>query len=79
MAAFEDTLTATSTAYAPWYVIPADHKWIARAVVSAIVVHAIDSLDLRIRRWTSSGSRDWRLPGSNCWLSKTHQVAITAW
>ncbi len=47
MKAFEDAITATSTRWAPWYAIPADDKWIARAAVSAIIARAIDSLGLR--------------------------------
>ena len=47
MAAFEDTITATSTKRATWYVIPADHKWIGRAIVSAAIADAIGSLDLK--------------------------------
>ena len=47
MAAYEDALTATSTDWAPWYVIPADHKWITRAVVADIVTTAIRELDLK--------------------------------
>jgi PPK2 family polyphosphate:nucleotide phosphotransferase len=47
MAAYEDALGATSTAWAPWYVIPADHKWVTRAVVADIVTTAIRELDLR--------------------------------
>jgi len=46
MAAYEEAIGATSTEWAPWYVIPADDKWLARAAVSAIVSHAIDHLDL---------------------------------
>jgi PPK2 family polyphosphate:nucleotide phosphotransferase len=48
MKAFEDTITATSTKWAPWYVVPADHKWIARATVSAVIKHGIKSLNLGI-------------------------------
>ncbi|HEX5166599.1 MAG TPA: polyphosphate kinase 2 family protein [Thermomicrobiales bacterium] len=44
--AFEDALTKTSTPWAPWYVIPADHKWITHAVVGGIIVNAIESLNL---------------------------------
>ena len=47
MKAFDDAITATSTPWAPWHVIPADHKWIARALVSAIVSHDIEALDLK--------------------------------
>jgi PPK2 family polyphosphate:nucleotide phosphotransferase len=34
ISAFEDALTATSTAWAPWYVIPADHWWLTQALVA---------------------------------------------
>ena len=44
--AYEDALTATSTTWAPWYVVPADHKHALRALVGGIIVHAIDTLDL---------------------------------
>jgi PPK2 family polyphosphate:nucleotide phosphotransferase len=42
--AFEDALTATSTDWAPWYVIPADRKYVARALVADIIVRAINDL-----------------------------------
>jgi len=44
--AYEDALTATSTDWAPWFVVPADHKYALRALVGGIIVHAIDALDL---------------------------------
>ncbi len=44
---YEDAITATSTRWAPWYVIPADQKWIARAAVSAIISHQIEALGLK--------------------------------
>jgi len=47
MAAYEDALQATSTRWAPWYVIPADSKWVTRAVVADIVTAAIRDLDLK--------------------------------
>jgi PPK2 family polyphosphate:nucleotide phosphotransferase len=46
MDAFEQAITATSTPWAPWYVIPADHKPITRALVARLLVRAIDELDL---------------------------------
>jgi PPK2 family polyphosphate:nucleotide phosphotransferase len=46
MQAFEDAITATSTDWAPWYVIPADHKHVMQAMVAAILVDTIHSLDL---------------------------------
>lgn len=47
MEAYENALGATSTDWAPWYVIPADHKWISRALVAKIVTTTIDGLDLK--------------------------------
>ncbi len=44
--AFEDMLSATSTKWAPWYVIPADSKWVSRTLVADILVDGIKSLDL---------------------------------
>jgi PPK2 family polyphosphate:nucleotide phosphotransferase len=46
MDAFEDAITATSTEWAPWYVVPADHKWVARTAVAAVVARAIHDLGL---------------------------------
>ncbi len=46
MRAFEDALNATSTQYAPWYVIPADHKWAMRAAVADIVSTTISGMGL---------------------------------
>ena len=47
MAAYEDAITATSTEWAPWYVVPADHKHVMQALTVAILVDTIESLDLR--------------------------------
>ena len=44
--AYEDALSATSTKKAPWYIIPADRKPFARAVVAEIIVEAINGLNL---------------------------------
>jgi PPK2 family polyphosphate:nucleotide phosphotransferase len=46
MAAYEDALGATSTEWAPWYVVPADRKWVTRAVVADIVTSTLQGLDL---------------------------------
>ncbi len=43
--AFSEMLTHTSTDWAPWYVIPSDHKWFARIAVGAVLVHALVELD----------------------------------
>jgi PPK2 family polyphosphate:nucleotide phosphotransferase len=46
MAAYEAALTATSTEWAPWRVVPADHKWVAHTLIASALVDAIESLDL---------------------------------
>ena len=46
MQTYEDVLCETSTKWAPWYVIPADHKWVTRAVVAAIITSTIRGLNL---------------------------------
>jgi polyphosphate kinase 2 (PPK2 family) len=47
MQAYEDMIRHTATEHAPWYVVPADHKWFTRMVVAAAVIETLDSLDLR--------------------------------
>lgn len=47
MRAYEDTIRATATADAPWYVVPADNKWFTRAVVGAAIIETLASLNLR--------------------------------
>jgi len=44
--AFAEALAATSHQHAPWYVIPADHKWFVRALVADIIVDALKGLNL---------------------------------
>jgi PPK2 family polyphosphate:nucleotide phosphotransferase len=50
--AYEDALSATSTEWAPWYIVPADNKWITRAVVADVVTSAIRGLDLKYPEMT---------------------------
>ena len=44
--AFEDAITATSTPWAPWHVIPADHWWVAQALAASVLTEKLRSLDL---------------------------------
>jgi hypothetical protein len=46
MAAYQEMIRETSTDYAPWYVVPADHKHVAWLVVSAAINEALDRLKL---------------------------------
>lgn len=46
MEAYEDMLEETSTPWAPWYVVPADRKWVRNYVVTDVVVRALEDLKL---------------------------------
>ncbi|WP_165074147.1 polyphosphate kinase 2 family protein [Paludisphaera rhizosphaerae] len=45
MKAYEEAIDATSTKWAPWHVVPADHKWAARAIVAHTIARAVQELD----------------------------------
>ena len=45
MAAYQDLIRKTSTKEAPWIVVPADHKWFARLLVSAALIEALEKID----------------------------------
>src|ERR1700693_483347 len=49
-AVYQDIVRHTSTARAPWYVVPADHKWFARVVIGSAIISALETLDLRFPR-----------------------------
>jgi PPK2 family polyphosphate:nucleotide phosphotransferase len=53
--AYEKTITATSTSWAPWYVVPADHKYAGRALVGGILTHVIEGLDLHVPELDDAG------------------------
>lgn len=44
--AYEEALSATSTPYAPWYVLPADNKWFTRLAIAAIMYRTVEDLNL---------------------------------
>jgi len=46
-AGFQEMFRKTSTDWAPWYVIPADHKWFSRVAVADIIVQQLESLGLQ--------------------------------
>ncbi|MFO0873287.1 MAG: polyphosphate kinase 2 family protein [Phycisphaerales bacterium] len=54
MAAYEKAMGATSTSWAPWFVVPADHKWITRVLVGRIITRAIASMKLEPPRVSSA-------------------------
>jgi len=49
-AVYQDIVRHTSTSHAPWYVVPADHKWFARVVIGSVINATLEKLDLRFPR-----------------------------
>jgi len=53
--AYEDALSKTSTQWAPWHIVPADHKWYRDYVVGSIIVDALERLHLKYPKTDLSG------------------------
>jgi PPK2 family polyphosphate:nucleotide phosphotransferase len=47
MQAYEDLLSKTSTNHAPWYIIPANHKWYRDLLISSILVETLEGLNMK--------------------------------
>jgi PPK2 family polyphosphate:nucleotide phosphotransferase len=60
MAAYEELIRETSTPEAPWFVVPADHKWFARIVVAAALVQGLEALDLQYPKITGKALKGLR-------------------
>jgi len=58
MEAYEDMIQHTATEEAPWYVVPADHKWFTRLVVAAALIDTLLSLDLRYPTLSTDASQE---------------------
>jgi PPK2 family polyphosphate:nucleotide phosphotransferase len=56
--AFSEMLSATSTAWAPWYVVPADRKWFARICAAAVLAHTLIDLDPRYPKVNENRRRE---------------------
>ena len=56
--AFSEMLSNTSTEWAPWYVIPADHKWFARICVSHVLAYTLAELDPQYPKVTPDQQRE---------------------
>jgi PPK2 family polyphosphate:nucleotide phosphotransferase len=59
-AAYKDLIRHTSTAAAPWHVVPADHKWFARVVIGSTIVSALDRLDLRFPKVEATSLQEFK-------------------
>ncbi|HVH09782.1 MAG TPA: polyphosphate kinase 2 family protein [Gemmatimonadales bacterium] len=55
--AYEEVLSRCSTAEAPWYVVPADRKWVRNVAVATVLVETLDALDMRFPKPTLDVSR----------------------
>ena len=60
MAVYQDIVRHTSTAVAPWYVVPADHKWFARVAIGSAIVGALDALNLRFPRADKASLQEFK-------------------
>ncbi len=58
MQAYEDMIRRTATPHAPWYVVPADTKWVTRLVVAAAVVDALQDLNLHYPTVSPGAARE---------------------
>jgi PPK2 family polyphosphate:nucleotide phosphotransferase len=56
--AYEDMIRWTATSEAPWYVVPANHKWFTRVVVAAAIVDALGGLNLEYPTISADQSRE---------------------
>ena len=58
MAVYEDVIRETSTDYAPWYVVPSDHKHITWLIVSAAIIEALKKLKLDYPKITGKALKE---------------------
>jgi PPK2 family polyphosphate:nucleotide phosphotransferase len=59
MAAYEDVFRHTSTSWAPWFIIPADHKWFTRIAVAEIIHRTLAGLDLHYPTVPDDVRKEW--------------------
>jgi PPK2 family polyphosphate:nucleotide phosphotransferase len=59
-AVYQDIVRHTATPFAPWYVVPADHKWFARVVMGSIIVATLERLDLHFPRADKESLREFK-------------------
>ena len=59
MAVYQDIVRHTSTSVAPWFVVPADHKWFARVVIGSAIVSTLEALNLHFPRVDKESKREF--------------------
>ena len=60
MAVYQDIVRHTSTEFAPWHVVPADHKWFARLVIGSAIVSTLERLDLHFPRLDKASLKEFK-------------------
>ncbi len=55
---YEDVFNHSSTPYAPWYIVPADHRWFTSLAVADIVVTKLKELKLRYPQTSDEAEKD---------------------
>ncbi len=60
MAVYQNIVRHTSTPIAPWYVVPADHKWFARVVIGSAIVSVLETLNLHFPRADKASLREFK-------------------
>ncbi len=58
MNAYEDMIRHTATGSAPWYVVPADHKWFTRLVVASVIIETLELLRLKFPHLDATRRRE---------------------
>jgi len=58
MGAFEEMVRGTATEAAPWYIVPADHKWFSRLVVAAAIEERLEAIDPKFPKLDEAEQRD---------------------
>ena len=64
MAAYDEMIAHTATDSAPWYVVPADHKWFTRVVVAQVIVDALESMKLSYPKMSASQRKELKRAGA---------------
>jgi PPK2 family polyphosphate:nucleotide phosphotransferase len=60
-AAYQEVIRHTASRAAPWFVVPADHKWFARVVIGSAIVSALDGLDLKFPKVDTAMLEEFRV------------------
>jgi len=58
--AYEEMIRATSTEAAPWYLVPADHKWFTRLVVASVLIETLEGLNLTFPKIGAADRKEMR-------------------